>query len=43
MHSHDHAPIAVPDGAPGYYEVMETALRELLVEKGLIKAAEIRR
>ena len=25
MHSHDHMPIAVPDGTPGYYEVMETA------------------
>ena len=43
MHSHDHTPITIPDGTPGYYEVMETAMRELLVEKGLIKPAEIRR
>lgn len=43
MHSHDHTPIPVPDGPPGYYEVMETATRELLVEKGLIKPSEIRR
>lgn len=43
MHSHDHTPITIPVGTPGYYEVMETAVRELLVEKGLIKPAEIRR
>ena len=43
MHPHDHTPITVPDGTPGYYEVMETAMRELLAEKGLIKPAEIRR
>ena len=43
MHSHDHTPIAVSDSAPGYYEVMETAIRELLMEKGLIKPGEIRR
>jgi len=43
MHSHEHAPITVPDGAPGYYEVMETSIRELLMEKGLIRPGEIRR
>ena len=43
MHSHDHTPISVPDGAPGYYEVMETSIRELLMEKGLIQPGEIRR
>ena len=43
MHSHDHTPITVPDGTPGYYEIMETAMRELLAEKGLIRPAEIRR
>jgi len=43
MHSHDHAPITVPAGTPGYYEIMETAMRELLAEKGLIQPAEIRR
>jgi len=43
MHSHDHTPITTPDNAPGYYEVMETAIRELLMEKGLIQPGEIRR
>ena len=43
MHSHDHTPITVPDRAAGYYEVMETAIRELLTEKGLIQPGEIRR
>jgi len=43
MHPHDHTPITVPDGTPGYYEIMETAMRELLAEKGLIQPAEIRR
>jgi nitrile hydratase len=41
---HDHTPVADPaNGMPGYYEVMETALRELLIEKGLFSADEIRR
>jgi nitrile hydratase len=40
----DHAAIENDAAArPGYYEVMETAVRELLIEKGLIKAADIRR
>ena len=43
MHSHDHTPITSPAVAPGYYEVMETAMRELLVDKGIIKPSEIRR
>ena len=42
-HPHDHAPIESPaDAAPSYYEVMETSIRELLVEKQLISPAEIR-
>lgn len=41
-HDHDHDPITA-DAIPGYYEVMETAVRELLVEKGYIGANEIRR
>ncbi len=43
-HGHDHAP--APDAGeamPSYYEVMETSVRELLVEKQLIGADEIRR
>lgn len=42
-HTHDHTPIVAGEEAPGYYEIMETALRELLVEKQVITAAEIRR
>jgi nitrile hydratase len=41
-HDHPHAPI-VADARPGLYEVMETAVRELLVERRLIGADEIRR
>ena len=47
-HSHDHdhgdgdhAPLVAPVGG-GYYEVMETAVRELLTEKGYITANDIR-
>lgn len=43
MHPHDHTPITAPVGAPGYFETMETALRELLAEKGIIQPGEIRR
>ena len=42
-HAHDHAHAADDDAAPGYFEIMETALRELLVERRLIGADEIRR
>jgi nitrile hydratase alpha subunit len=43
-HPHDHAPVErQADAAPSYYEVMETSIRELLVEKQLIGPAEIRR
>ena len=42
---HDHAEShgAITAAPPGYYELMETAVRELLVEKRLIEAGEIRR
>ena len=41
---HGHPPAGTGEpGPPGYYDVMETAVRELLVEKGLIGADEIRR
>jgi nitrile hydratase alpha subunit len=42
-HSHPHAPISNSQEPPGYYEIMEMAVRELLVEKQLIGAGEIRR
>jgi nitrile hydratase len=41
-HDHPHAEIS-QSGKPGYYEIMETALRQLLVDKRLIGADEIRR
>ncbi|MBU0583510.1 MAG: nitrile hydratase subunit alpha [Alphaproteobacteria bacterium] len=43
-HSHDHdAHAAIShDEAPGYYEIMETAVRELLMAKGFITANDIR-
>src|SRR5580700_12078216 len=44
VHDHDHPPVAdARDAAPGYYEIMETSVRELLVDKGLIATDEIRR
>ena len=41
-HDHSHAEIG-RSGRPGYYDVMETAVRELLIERGLIGPGEIRR
>jgi nitrile hydratase len=41
-HDHDdHAAITV-EGRPGHYEVMETAVREILTEKGYISRNDIR-
>ncbi len=39
--AHTPAP-DLPEQKPGYYEIMETAVRELLVEKKVIGAVEIR-
>lgn len=41
-HDHPHAEIS-HSAPPGFYESMETAVRELLIEKKLIGADEIRR
>src|SRR5215469_5028884 len=41
-HGHEH-PKPADEPAPGYYEIMEIAVRELLVEKKLIGPGEIRR
>ena len=42
IHTHDdHAPI-MHDEVPGYYEILEISIRELLIEKGIIGASEIR-
>jgi nitrile hydratase alpha subunit len=42
-HTHPHTPAPDAGSAPGYYEIMETAVRELLVAKEVISADEIRR
>src|SRR5258708_34530261 len=42
VHDHPHAEIG-PSGRPGYYDMMETAVRELLIERRLIGPDEIRR
>lgn len=43
-HSHDHPHAEISEAAkPGYYEIMETAVRELLCEKQIIHSSEIRR
>jgi nitrile hydratase alpha subunit len=41
-HDHSHAEIS-QSGQPDYYEIMETAIRDLLVERKLIGPDEIRR
>ena len=41
-HPHDHTPPSDEDGPLGYHQVMEVALRELLIDKGVISADEIR-
>jgi nitrile hydratase len=43
-HDHTHETEAHGgDEIPGYYDMLETAITELLIEKGLIEAQEIRR
>ncbi|MEM8877359.1 MAG: nitrile hydratase subunit alpha [Pseudomonadota bacterium] len=38
---HDHAPISDGDSPVSKHEVLETALRELLIEKGVITAEQV--
>ncbi len=44
-HDHDHPHAALPDAADKltYYQVMEVAVRELLIDKGILTADEVRR
>jgi len=43
-HEHDHPHAAITqDGMPGYYDLMTMAVTDLLVERGLFEAGEIRR
>jgi nitrile hydratase alpha subunit len=41
-HDHPHAEVGQV-GRPGYYDMLETAIRELLIEKKYFSAGEIRR
>lgn len=41
-HDHPHAEISEPE-QPGYFDVLETALEELLIERRLLAPGEIRR
>ena len=41
-HNHPHDPIEVPEGA-GHYELMVHAIKELLIEKGVITGDDIRK
>lgn len=41
-HGHNHDPIEVTDGA-GEYEIMVHAIKELLIENGVISGADIRK
>jgi nitrile hydratase len=42
-HAHAHPEIASEDGPPTEYQLMEIALRELLIEKGVLTAEAMRR
>ena len=44
-HAHDHPHATLPDAADRltYYQTMEVAVRELLVDKGILTADEVRR
>jgi len=42
-HSHPHATRADEDGALTYFQAMEVAVRELLIDKGILTADQIRR
>ena len=42
QHDHDHRPPPNEDGPLGYYETMEIAVRELLIEKGVFGADDVR-
>ncbi|MBM3519035.1 MAG: nitrile hydratase subunit alpha [Alphaproteobacteria bacterium] len=42
-HGHAHAPAAAEDGPPSEYARLGRAVREILVEKGILSAADVRR
>jgi nitrile hydratase subunit alpha len=42
-HDHAHAPAQPDDKVHSYYQILSIALKELLIEKGVVSADEIRR
>jgi len=42
-HGHPHPTLADGEDELGYYQLMEVAVRELLIEKGILTADEVRR
>ena len=42
-HGHDHAPPQPDDKVHSYYQILGIALKELLIEKGIVTAADVRR
>jgi nitrile hydratase alpha subunit len=42
-HDHPHAPLSDETPAPGYFQALEAAVRELLIEKGVITPEALRR
>ena len=42
-HGHDHAPPQPDDKVHSYYQILGIALKELLIEKGVVTAADVRR
>ena len=42
-HDHDHALIEDGEGPPGAFQILERAVRELLIEKGVLTAEQISR
>jgi nitrile hydratase len=42
-HGHDHAPPQPDDKVHSYYQILGIALKELLIEKGVVTADEVRR
>ena len=42
-HDHDHAPPQPDDKVHSYHQILGVALKELLIEKGVVSAAQVRR
>ena len=41
-HDHPHAPPQPDDTVHSYYQILSIALKELLIEKGVVTAAQVR-